>query len=261
MNTNPVEAKVRKSNNGSTGLLIKAHDIVVQTEFGELASCEFPIWTSSPVPVEIPPGGTKSFVVGPFSGSVTQKAADGAFPNIVKFPVYREQGVASAAAFRELAGDASSQLLTKVPLVALATVVSGVVDGRLVQTHSVLPLWNDGSAVLVRLDWLAGDPAEGAPNPEWHMHASTGLPAKLGLEQLEQISRLPENATCCRYQIHMTPWLLGAQLLGDKGHEIEHPVWQREWPYEAFDAFSEALRRITGGLRGRVPSSTHRDAA
>jgi len=249
-----LRAKVRAAEASSTTVLLKASDVVIEAEFGELTPCEFPIWTSTPVPVEIPPEGSKRFVVQPFSGLVAEKAANGELPGIVKFPVYREQGLASAEAFDGLPVHGGSLILTKAPLAALATLVSGVVDGRLVQTHCVLPLWSNGAAVLVRLDWCEGECGEGSPNPEWHMNASTGLPAALGLAELEAASRLPVEATHCLYQIHITPWLLGAQLLEDKGQATEHRVWQREWQFDDFSAFSDALTRITCGLLGTDPT-------
>lgn len=260
MNTNPVEAKVKKSGGSSTGLLIKGGNLVIQTEFGELVACEFPVQASSPVHVEIPPSGTKSFVVGGFSGSMPRQPAEGDYPHTIKFPIYKGQDVATEQSYRQVSSDGNGQALTKMPIVALATGVRGVVDGKIVQTHCVLPIWNDGSAVLVRLDWFEGEPSEGTPNPEWHMSASTGLPAALGLEQLERVSQLPTNAEHCSYQLQLTPWLLGAQLLEDKGKETAHRVWQREWQFQSVKEFSSALNRITGSLLGPEPSS-HRNAA
>lgn len=249
----PVEAKVRCSGPDSTNLLIRARDVAVQAEFAELSACEFPIWTSAPVLVEIPPEGTKRFVVGAFSGSVTQKTATGDFPNVLKFPVYRKQTLVGVNAYDQLRISADTQLLTKMPLAAVATVVSGVVDGRLVQSHCVLPLWHDGSAVLVSLDWMEGEPAEGTPNPEWYMRASSGVPARLGLEQLHEASKLPPRATHCHYQVHFTPWVLGAALLEDKGQETMHRIWQREWTFDRVADFSDALDQIRRGLVGIDP--------
>jgi hypothetical protein len=260
MNTKPVEAKVRTSGPHSTTLLIRARGVAIETEYAELSPCEFPIWASAPVPVEIPAGGTKSFIVGPFSGSVSQKAATGDFPNIIKFPVYRQQETVALRDYDDLRDPDAAQVLAKVPLAALATAVSGVVDGRLVQTHSVLPFWNDGSSVLVTLDWFDGEPSEGMPNPEWHMRASTGLPARLGLERLQEASQLPPGAAHCRYQIHLSPWMLGACLLQDKGQEAAHPIWQREWTFDRHTDFENALGQIRRGLVG-VDRTGERNAA
>ena len=260
MDRMPFEAKVRKSSASSTSLLIRSGDIVVETELAELVPCEFPIWTSSPVYVEVPPDGRKSFVVGPLSGSVSQGTADGSYPHTIKFPVYGEQTIASFLSYKALSNDGASQTLAKVPIVALATAVSGVVDGRLIQTHRVLPIWNDGSSVLVTLDYFEGESAEGTPNPEWHMGASTGRPAALGLQDLAQASHLPANATCCRYQLHATPWILGAQFLNDQGTPTLNRIWQREWVFDSDETFSNALDRITAGLL-RPGSSKREDAA
>lgn len=254
------EAKVRKSSASSTSLVIRSGDIVVETEFAELAPCEFPIWTSSPVYVEIPPNGTRSFVVGPFSGSVSHGTTDGGYPHTIKFPVYREQEIASFRSHQALSNDGASQTLAKVPIVALATAVSGIVDGKLVQTHYVLPIWNDGSSVLVTLDYCEGESAEGTPNPEWHLRASTGRPAALGLQDLVQASHLSPNATCCRYKIHATPWILGAQFLSDQGTLTRNRIWQREWTFDSDETFSNALDRITTGLL-RPAGSNREDAA
>lgn len=257
MNSRQFEAKVEKSSAGSTALLIRTGDVVIQTEFAELMPCEFPIWASAPVHVEIPPNGAKSFIVGPFSGTVTKKATDGDFPQTIKFPIYGEQGIANTKDFQSLASKGPDQALTKMPIIALATSVSGVVDGKLVQTHCVLPIWNDGSSVLVILDWFEGEPTDGSPNPEWHMRASTGCPAGMGLQDLAQASRLPSNAQHCRYELHLTPWLLAAQLLKDKGTEVQSRIWQREWAFDRSEEFSDALSCLIGGLTGSGQSTTN----
>jgi hypothetical protein len=251
MSTNSVEAKIHKSGAKSTSLVIRAQQVVIQTEFGETTTCEFPIWGSAPVPVEIPPGGAKSFIVGPLSGVMCAKGKSGDFPNIVKFPVYREQGIASMKDYDAAGSGNDNQILVKTPFMSLATVVSGVVDNKLVETHCVLPIWNDGSTVLVQLDWIEGEPSEGTPNPEWHLTASKGLPIELGFAGLEQASQLPSNARRSRYQLHLTPWLLGAEILGDKGQRIQHPVWQREWRFDGKDEFVSVLGRLCRGLTGR----------
>jgi hypothetical protein len=256
MKRSPVEARVHSSGTKSTNVLIRARELVIRTEFTEVSSCEFPLWTSSPVPVEIPHDGSKSFVVRPFSGSVSQKDVSGDFPNIIKFPLYQQQELASLNDFDELPSSMGNTILSKVPFAAVSTVVSGVVDGKLVQSHSVLPLWNDGSAVLVNLDWYDGEPAEGTPDPEWHMCASSGLPVDLGMERLMLASRLPSNATHCRFLIHMTPWLLGARLLQDGGQEAEHRIWKREWHFDDQTQFSGALERIVEGILGRDTLAT-----
>jgi len=260
MNSNPVDVKVTRGSAGSIGLLIKVGGLVIQTEYGELAACEFPVRSSSPIQVEIPPDGTKSFIGGPFSGALPQQRMDGDYPSAIKFPVYKGQELASLQSYEHRPADGNGSALAKIPIVALAAGVRGAVDGRGFQTHGVLPIWSDGSAVLVRLDWYEGEPSEGTPNPEWHMSASSGMPAVLGLEQLEQASTLPQAAEPCLFHLNLTPWRLGAELLGDPGIEIPHRVWQREWQFHTAEEFSAALSRVTGGLL-RPESVSRKDAA
>ncbi len=253
MSTSPFQAKVSKSGGRSTCVFIRSGDVVIHTELVELVACEFPVHASSPVHVEIPANRVKSFVVGPFRSKL-REAADVGYPDTIKFPVYEGQDIASQQIYQMLPGGKSDDVLAMTPIVALATSVRGVVDGKIVQSHSVLPIWNDGSAVLVRLDWCEGEPSEGTPNPEWHMSASSGLPAALALEQLARDSLLPSNASSCRYQLHLTPWLLGAELLEDKGKHTAHRVWQREWQFRDMRELSGALNRISSGLVGPEPT-------
>lgn len=253
MNINPIEAKIRKSADGPKILHIRAGDVVIRTELVELAACDFRVWASAPIAVEIPPEGTKNFGVGPFTGRVNQEFADGNYPHIIKFPVYKAQLPVSAEAYQETSSDGAIQVLTKMPLIAVATESSAQVDGKLVQTHCVLPIWSDGSAVLVTLECFEGEPAEGT-NTEYHMRASEGLPAALGLQHLEQASRIATDASHRQYHIQLTPWLLGAQLLEDDGKETKHRIWQREWAFAGHEEFLSALGRITRGLMGPDPS-------
>lgn len=248
MKPKPIEAKVRSGKTSPTSLVIKAGDIVIQAEFSDLAPCEFPIWSTAPVWVELPPEGTKDFVVCSPSGSVKQKTASPEFPNVIKFPKYAEQDVADPAMYGKVGAEGVHPTLSKVPVVAFASVVSGVVDGKLVQTHCILPVWADSSSVLVRLLWWDGDPADSSPNPEWHMKSSPGMPVDAGLAEFVKASGLPSDATCCRYELRATPWLLAAHLLGEKGHETGHPVWQREWFFDGHEEFSNALDRIKSRL-------------
>lgn len=260
MKSNTVELKVTRGSAGSIGLLIKAGGLVIQTEYGELSACEFPVRSSSPIQVEIPPDGTKSFLGGPFSGAFSPQSGDGDYPNTIKFPVYKGQDVVSLQSYDHRPADGDGRALAKIPIVAIGAGIRGAVDGRVFQTHGVLPIWSDGSAVLVRLDWYEGEPSEGTPNPEWHLSASSGMPAGLGLEQLERASVLPPTAEPCLFHLHLTPWRLGAALLGDEGIEIPNRVWQREWQFHTPEEFSAALSRVTGGLL-RPESVSRKDAA
>jgi hypothetical protein len=249
MSTNPFEVKVNKGRGSSTGVLIRNGDEVIQTEFSELVPCEFPIHARTPVHVEIPPNGIKSSSPGLF-GFPEQNANDGDYPHTLRFPVYHGQETVTLRAYDAFKTDGAGQALAKVPVVAIATSVFSIEDGKVAQTHSVLPIWNDGSSVLIKLVLSEGEVSEGTPNPEWHMSASGGLPLSMGLDQLERVSRPPAGAQASRFELHLTPWLLAARLLQNEGKPTSHRVWQRGWRFETAGDFSAALSRITGSLRG-----------
>lgn len=260
MNNHLFEVKILGSHPNSTSLLIRAGETVIKTEFAELAPCRFPVWTSTPIDVEIPPNGTKDFLVGPFSGSTKQKTSNNDFPTTIRFPIYKTQDVSNMMTFKEFRGvpangkDANNPF-SKVPAMAIATAVSGKLDGeKRIETHCVLPVWDDGTVVLVTLDWFEGEPSEGTPGPEWHMSASAGLPLEVGLKNLEQSSRLPTNTKNCMYHLNFSPWLLGSKLFGDEGKENPHKIWQREWQFTDCAEFSVIFRRIREGLVGTEPS-------
>jgi hypothetical protein len=260
MKNSQVEAKLRRNCAGSTSLLIRAGDKVIQTEFSELTPCEFSLWTSSPILVEIPPNGTKDFVAGLFSDRHIKKTTNGDYPHTIKFPIYAHQDISNIQTYAELPSRTDtdndpSNTFAKVPLITIGTAVSGKVDGEvLVETHCVLPVWNDGSTVLVTLNWFEGESAEGTPNPEWHMRASTGLPFEMSMENLVQSSQLPTNAKNCLYHLHFSPWLLGSQILGNNGVDSKHKIWQREWRFSEYDEFSSVLSRLRAGLMENDPS-------
>lgn len=257
MSTNPFEVKVNKGRGRCTGVLIRHGDAVIQTEFSEVVPCDFPIHARSPVHVEIPPNGTKSSSPGLF-GSPERNATDGDYPHTLQFPVYQGQETVTLRSYDAFATDGAGQALTKVPVVAIATSVLFIENGKVAQIHSVLPIWNDGSSVLIKLVLSEGEASEGTPNPEWHMSASGGLPLSMGLDQLERVSRPPAGAQACRFELHVTPWLLAARLLHNEGKPTSDRVWQRGWRFEAAGDFSAALSRITGSMRG---AAVPKDAA
>lgn len=247
MSTKQIEAKINQvGNNNKTSMLIRAGDVVLQTEFSELAPCEFSVWNSSPVHVEMPPQGSKDFVAGQFF-RLANKAAHEEYSNPIKFPVYSVQETATAQSFDRLneTVDSSKNSLNKIPLVAISSTVSHQIDEiKRVQNHCTLPIWNDGSAILVRLDWYEGESGEGACTPEWHMSASAGMPLELGLLQFCEASLRQAVAKNAQYILNFSPCLLGEKILGSKGTPILHKIWQRQWTFARREDFVEALKRI-----------------
>jgi len=254
MKRNPIEAKINKIGSHSTVLFIRAGDSFIQSEFSELAACEFPMWTSSPICVEIPPNGAKDFIAGPSMAYVPSQVEDHGYPHTIKFPVYQSHKLIDHQAYQnhheaKASGENQSNLIKRIPIVAIATSSAGIMnDGKLIQMHSVLPVWNDGSSVLVTLDWFEGEPAEGTPNGEWHMRASSGMPVVNGMRKLAQMSKLPAHIDGSRYSLCVSPWLLGARMLGNEGNEVPHKIWQREWRFSTLDSYENALDCITDSL-------------
>jgi len=240
-----------EANGGSTELLLEVGDIAVRMDFGETVPCEFPIQTGAPVLVEIPPGGFKSFLVGAFSGCDTSRAASTEYAHLIRMPVYRKMTRVDDRKSRPPT-DAPEGSLAKTPVVAIAASVMEQVGGKLTQTHSVLPIWSDGTALLATLDWFEGDAEEGTPNGEWHLRASSGLPVEAGFARLEDMVRMAANAQNAHFVLHMSPWLLGAELLADEGEPVSQALWQRRWRYRVHADFASALTRIRRGLLAGV---------
>lgn len=253
-----VEARVLKQHGATTDLLIRAGDAVVQATYSELAPCEFPIWTPTPVQVEVPFDGVKRHVAGLSSESFPHKLADGGLPNTVKFPVYSHQAASTLEAYEHLGRGAHGasrpgSAMSREPLVALGVSASGyTADDLRIEFHCVLPFWPDDTAVLVTLNWYDGEPNEGTPNPEWYLRGTEGMPFEQGLRSIQELSLLPAHLTNQRYNLTVSPWKLGETLLNDPGHEVNHKIWQREWRFSSLDAFNGALARVCDGLLGQV---------
>lgn len=256
MNHTHVEAKILKQQGNSTDLLIRAGDSVVQVTYAELAPCEFPVWARSPVNVEVPPNGVKHHVAGVSSESFVRKHADGLLPNTIKFPVYARQTSSTLEAFNRLPelsprSNSSSVALSREPLIAVGITARGsMLDGKQVETHAVLPIWHDGTAVMVTLNWYDGEPSEGTPNPEWYLRGTEGMPLAAGLRTLQEYSLLPASLSDCRYSLHMSPCKIGETVLDGPGQPTTHKIWQRAWQFTDVVDFQVALGRVCDQLLG-----------
>lgn len=252
MKSKHVEARFLKHHGNTTNILIKVGDSVVQASYSEVAPCAFPVWTSMPVQVEIPPSGFRSNIVGVTSEGVAQSNVDGGLPNIIKFPVYERQSNSTVEDFENLPDSSTrGNNISREPLAAIAISASGIMDGRKrVETHSVLPVWIDGTSVVVTLNWYDGEPSEGSPNPEWHLRATQGMPPEEGMRRLMESGPFSANVSECIYRINVSPWKLGASILEALGEETHHKVWQREWQFTEFDDFQLALGHLRDALTG-----------
>lgn len=257
MKSKRLESRVLKQNGNSTNLLIRAGDTVVQANYSELAPCEFPVWTGRPVQVEVPSSGVKHHVAGLSSEDFLKKHADGGLPNTIKFPVYSYQTVSTTEMFENLSSSAQSaghsgNAMLREPIAALGVSASGYsADGLRTEIHGVLPVWHDGTAVLVTLHWYEGEPSEGTPNPEWYLRGTEGMPLEQGLQSVRDVALLPAHLSDQRFVLSLSPWKLGEVFVGDSGSETHHKIWQREWRFTSLDEFRSALGRVCDGMLGQ----------
>lgn len=255
MNNEYFRTKVLKYHGKGTGLrLLRVGDIVVEVDCSEVAPCTFPVWASSPILVEIPPSGVKNYKTGLSSEDSIQKDRERALPLAIKFPVYTHQTDSTLSAFEnipESADSGNNGIDLREPVLAVAITTSGLAEGnKRVERHCVLPVWNDGTTVPMTLDWYEGEPAEGTPNPEWHLSAPKGMPLTLGLQSLQKSAQLPAGVDGSGYRLFISPWKIGATVLDNAGQETSHKIWQREWSFTDFAEFQRALGRICDVLLG-----------
>lgn len=259
MNNKSVEARISKREGGVIDLLIRVGDSVVKATYSELAACAFPVWTSTPIHVEIPLDGQRSSIsAGMGLDEDVLKDIDGGFPNIIKFPVYHQQANSTIEEFESLSDISPKQtgtgsIISREPLVTVGISALGLMAGtKHVETHSVLPIWADGMSVIVTMNWCENEHAEGSPNPEWHLHSSKGMPLEEGMRRLMNTNLLSENVTNCVYRINISPWKLGANILGNAGKETQHQIWQREWKFTNNNEFQIALGRLHDSILCRM---------
>jgi len=253
MKTKHVEAKILKHDGEATNLLIRVGDCVVQAKYSELDRCEFPVWTDAPIYVQIPPQGVKHHVAGLSSDEAARKTADGGLADIIKFPIFAQQSSSTVEAFDDLPHSSlrggANNVLAREPLAAIGVSASALMaDNRRVETHCVMPIWTDGTAVLVTLNWCEGEAAEGTPNPEWYLNASQGMPLEMAIRRLQESELCPANAESCRYRINVSPWRLGAAILENSGQELGHKIWQRVWQYSEYEEFQIAIGQLRNAL-------------
>jgi len=251
MNMNPLEVKAKQGQGNYTEIIIKIGSTVVGTRFDELIPCHFPIQTSQPVYVEIPPSGSKGSTSSFFAETAASSFPENDYPHSIRFPLYQRQENISLCHWEAFVSDAS-MALSQVPVIAIAAGALCLEADAVVRKYSVLPVWNDTSSVLVRLAVMQNQLSEASLNPPWQMTVSEGMPLCMGMEQFENNLAAADGNPQSPFELHFTPWLLGARLLGSEGKPIAHRVSQRAWTFDSAEEFFAALRRITGSLRGTV---------
>ncbi len=237
-----IETKMQSSVNGLRSMLIRIGNNAVKTEFADLILCNFPINVYQPIPLEIPANNRKSVMLGSF-GRV-KDSSFGEFKNLIKLPRYSSQHEISVDDFNRavpVPDDKDNPYVT-MPVCALATKICSVGQNeRHDKVMNVLLVWQDGTSVILSLDYFDGEDSEGTPNAEWHIKASQGQPFEKALRNYYDASLPGPGDREKTFHIYMTPAALGDAILGEQGRQIDDPGWQREWIFESRESYLRSL--------------------
>jgi hypothetical protein len=236
---------------GKIHTLIKLGKVVIKTEWSGTVPGEFPITEWRSFPLQIPSDGFKKYILGSLPGGVKTGNMDENVETI-NLPVYIGEDICDTRIFDD--AQSSSSVLknqAKVPIVTIATKACGECSSSGVQTQSlsVLPIWNDGTSIVMELEWYEGDPMEGNINPEWYIQASPKLTVKEGLQKLKASSSPCSIAdkNCCRC-IHINPLSLGRHVLGElrvRSCSSASKVWPQSWRLGTHQEMLDALDKLS----------------
>jgi hypothetical protein len=235
---------------GRISTLIKLGKVVIKTEWSETIPGEFPITEWRSFPLQIPSSGFKTHILGCLPGGVRIDSVE-ENSEVIHLPVYVGEDVCDARIFEEVSGDPTkAESLAKVPVAAIATKVCGESSGNGVQTQSlsVLPVWSDGTSIVLELEWCEGNPIEGGINPEWYIQASPRLSVKDGLRKLKVSSKPSSIADKCCCCMHVNPVSLGTHVLGEgQVYSCSSPsrIWPRKWKFETHEKMLEAIDKLS----------------
>lgn len=233
-----------ESEPGKIVTLIKLGKIVIRTEMCEMVPGEFPITVWRSFPLEIPSNGFKKYIMGRFPGGHNINPIKDE-SEVINLPVYTGDDICDAIIFEDFSSDPEKmRAIAKIPIVTIATKTCGQYsDGRLIQSLSVLPIWNDGTSMVLELDWSEGNPAEDCINPEWYIQASPRLSVNEGLQKLRECSRPFPIAEKCSHHLYVNPSSLGTHVLGE-GKEYSSKIWRHEWKFDECKKMLDAVGRL-----------------
>ena len=237
---------------GKISTLIKLGKVVIRTEWKETVPGEFPITEWRSFPLQIPSNGFKQHIMGSLPGGVKTGNSKDDDPEVIDLPVYIGEDICDARIFEEASAKPNgTKNLAKVPVATIATKACGQCSSTGVQTQSlsVMPIWNDGTSIVLDLDWYEGDPMEGNIDPEWYIQASPRLSVKEGLQKLKENSKPCSIAdkNCC-FCMHVTPVSLGTHVLGGKGANpcsSPNKVWPQLWKFDSHEKMLSAIDKLS----------------
>lgn len=247
---NTVLVKQFEKEPGKISTLIKLGKVVIRTEWSETIPGEFPITEWRSIPLQIPSDGFKKYILGSLPGGVRTGSAEAL--EVIHLPVYIGEDICDARIFEEAPGDASgAKSRGKIPVATIATKACGEcsISGIQTQSLSVLPIWSDGTSIVLELEWYEGDPMEGNINPEWHIQATPRLSVKEGLQKLKesstQTSIADKHCCCC---LHVKPVSLGTHVLGEgraNSCSSRNNIWPQLWKFDTREKMLNAIDRLS----------------
>ena len=250
---NPSLVKQLERESGKISTLIKLGKVVIKTEWSKTVPGEFPTTEWRSFPLQIPSEEFNKHVLGRLDGGVKNSDQDDL--EVIHLPVYIGEDICDARIFEEVSGDpAGAENLAKVPVVSVATKSCGECSGSGVQTQSVsvLPVWSDGTSIVLDLEWYEGNPMEGGVNPEWFIKSSPKLSVKDSLQKLKESSGPSSVAdkNCC-HCLHVNPASLGTHVLGDgcvNSCSSASKIWPRIWKFETHEKMLNAIDKLSEAL-------------
>jgi len=220
--------------------LFNSGGVVFRTEVAEIVLGEFPIDAWYPLLLEIPEGSSKKCISGRFLGPCVSRV-EWDESRVINLPIYENTKRYQREALRSV--EASKDFRYAVPDVTVAKRIGGYYcEQSRAQTVSVLPVWADGTSMLLELDWYEGT-SEDCSNPEWHLQASPRVFLEDGVNRLRKICRNRPAWQDCSFYVYVIPPFLGSNLLG-QGNENSNKVWQKEWRYSKHGDMLSALGKL-----------------
>jgi len=233
-----------KNEHGKLVTLVKLGKIVIKTEMSEIVPGKFPIAEWRSFLLEVPSTGFKKYILGRFPGahSINQVEEDS---EVITLPVYTGEDICDARIFENFSNDPEKMRETaKIPVMTAATKTCGQYsDCRLIQSLAVIPVWNDGTSMVLELEWSEGNPEEDAINPEWYIQASPKLSVKKAVQKLKECSKQSPIAEKCSHYLYVNPFSLGTHVLGE-GQEYSSKIWRREWKFDNCEKMLDAVDRL-----------------
>ncbi len=210
----------------------------------EIVPGHFPIDSWHPILLEVPDGGSKKHISGRFpnltGSSANQVRWDSS--RVISLPVYTD-GAKECEPCPLRNSETLRESAESMPCISVAARYDGYYcDQRRAQSVSVLPVWPDGTSMLLDLDWYEGS-LEDCSNPEWVIQASPRVLLRDGVDRLRMACRRRPVWEDCLFYVYVIPAFLGTSLLGS-GSENPSRVWQKAWKCANHGEILSALGKI-----------------